>query len=204
MADGPTISVDDDEIALFLMDRDQEGVRLLLQVHGPRVLGFLRKYFPAQAEDALQEALKKVLISIDTFDDSKGKLGAWFLTIAHNAARDLVRGEVKHRHLDDDALAEVAAPDHGRGDSGRADDEYNPRALDAERSILLEILDTLTNMQRTILLRDAAHPDGKAPAALLADELDSTVGSIRANRAKAWRAVDEQLVKRGLPPRRKT
>ena len=203
MADGPTISVDDDEIALLLMDRDQEGVRLLLRAHGPRVLGFLKKYFPAQAEDALQEALKKVLISIDTFNDSKGKLGAWFLTIAHNAARDLVRSEKKHRHLDDDALAEVAAPDSEPVDSDEASNEYNPRALDEDRAVLLEILDTLTDMQRTILLRDAAHRDGKVPAAILADELGSTVGSIRANRAKTWRAVDEQLKKRGLPPRRK-
>lgn len=204
MADGPTTAVDDDYIALLLMERDKEGVRLLLQAHGPKVLGFLRKYFPAHADDALQEALKKVLTSIDTFDDTKGKLGAWFLTVAQNAARDLVRGEKKHTHVGYDDAGDVAAPAWEVDGSSQKEEPYDPRVLDKDRELLTEILDSLSPMQREILMRDAAHRDGLVPASQLADELLSTAGSVRANRAKAWKAVDGQLQKRGLPPRRKT
>lgn len=204
MADGHTTSVDDDDIALLLMERDKDGVRLLLQSHGPRVVGFLRKYFLAHADDALQEALKKVLNSIDTFDDTKGKLGAWFLTVARNAALDLIRGEKKHDHLAYDDVGDIEAP-ACQSDGGSAQVEpYDPLVLDKDRALLTEILESLPPMQRQILMRDAAHRDGLVPASELADELESTAGSIRANRAKAWKAVDEQLRKRGLPPRRKS
>lgn len=204
MADGPATSVDDDEIALRLMERDKEGVRLLLQTHGPRVSGFLNKYFPAHADDALQEALKKVLISIDKFDESKGTLGAWFLTVAKNAALDLIRGEDRHRHVGYDAVGDIVARECDGEDTDDESEDYDPQQLDQERAVLMEILDTLSPMQREILLRDAAHRDGAVPAALLADELGSTAGSVRANRAKAWKAVDEQLRKRRLPPMRKS
>ena len=202
MVDGLTTSVDDDEIALLLMERDREGVRLLARVHGPRVLGFLRKNFAPYAGDAFQEALRKVLTSIDTFDDKCGKLGAWFLTIARNAALDIIRGEEKHEHLGYDAAWEVAAQTSACSDDDEA--EYDPAALDQDRGVLMEILNRLPPLQREILLRDAAHRDGKVPAIQLADELNSTVVSIRANRAKAWKAIDDQLNKRGLPQRRKS
>jgi len=204
MADEPATSVDDVYIALLLMERDREGVRMLAQAHGPRVLGFLRKYFAAQAEDALQEALKKVLTLIDTFDDTKGNVGAWFLTIARNAALDLIDREKKHQHVDYDDAGGIADPVWAVDESEEDDEPYDPRALDKDRELLSEILGTLSPMQRQILVRDAAHRDGLVPAADLADELESTANSVRANRAKAWKAVAEQLTKRGLPPRRKT
>lgn len=203
MADRTT-SVDDDEIALLLMVGDKEGVRLLAREHGPPVLGFLKKHFPLQAEDAFQEALRKVLTSIDTFDDKRGKLGAWFLAVAHNAARDLVRGERKHRHVSYDQAGEVAAPMVDGAGSDAESGEYDPQTLDEDRNVLMGLLNGLPQLQREILLRDAAHRDGRVPAALLADDLQSTVGSIRANRAKAWKAIDDQLRKQGLPPRRKS
>lgn len=204
MADGPATSIDDDHIALLLMERDREGVRLLAQAHGPRVLGFLRKYFPAHADDALQEALKKVLTLIDTFDDTKGKVGAWFLTIARNAALDLIRREQKHQHVDYHDAGGVAESMWAVDEAEEDDQPYDPRFLDKDRELLTEILGTLSPMQREILLRDTAHRDGLVPASVLADELESTANSIRANRAKAWKAVDDQLTMRGLPPRRKT
>lgn len=202
MADGLTSQVDNDEIALRLMEGEKAGMRMLVEAHGPRVVAFLRKNHAVVAEDAFQDAVANVIRSMETFDDSKGSLAAWFVGIANNAARDLHRREEKHRHdgFNDDVepVAAWGAPDEDDGEEA-----YNPTTLDKERKVIYEILGSLPPLQYKILMRDAEHPSGKADAAELADEFGSTAGSIRANRSKGWSAVDDELKRRGLPQRRK-
>ena len=202
MAEEPATQIDDDEIALRLMERDGEGMRLLLQVHGPMVLGFLRKYHPHVADDAFQEATTKVWQSVETFDDARGSLGSWFLAIARNAALDLRRHEGRRAHKSLDAMEGFDPVWDCDGDDTGSDEEVSPTRLDAMRAVLLEILDTLSPLQQRIVMRDAEHPTGKAEAADLADEFGSTANSIRGNRSKAWKTIGEELAKRGFPARR--
>ncbi len=189
---------DDATIALLIME-DGENLRVLLEVHGPAVKGSLRKTYRGilsqdELEEVLNQAAVKVWRKIAQFDDTLGTLGAWFLTIARNVAKDYLRQadrqglellEDPSEHVDPWSVTESFSDDPGVRKLTEAVDEI--------------IEQTLSPQQREIILADMAA-DGQADNARLADRLQTSVATVHASRSKAHKRIREELANRGLAP----
>ncbi len=98
----PLPQVDDEDLALRMMEGDQEALRAALKVYGPKVKGYLRKQFGKQLDDherdyLFQRSLIKFWNKISTYDTSKGSLRGWWIRIARNQALDHIKGVENYR-----------------------------------------------------------------------------------------------------------
>jgi RNA polymerase sigma-70 factor (ECF subfamily) len=110
----PVAQLDDEDLALRMMEGDKDALRTALMTYGPKVEGYLRKQFGDTLDDnehdyVFQSSLIKFWRKIATYDTSKGSLRGWWIRIARNAAIDHIRGKgsyaakYKAEDLDDPA-----------------------------------------------------------------------------------------------------
>ena len=98
----PLDLIDDENIALRMMDGDEDALRAALKAFGPKVKGFLRKQFGDQLDQSelhyvFQQSLINFWERISTYDTAKGSLRGWWIRIARNAAISHMRGEKKYK-----------------------------------------------------------------------------------------------------------
>lgn len=184
--------VRDSQILALLCAGSEQGARQLLQVHGPRIKWLLLDRFgdvlaEPDLSAALNEAAFKAFRAIRTYDASKGALGAWFWQIAANAARNVLRGEIRHAHRD------LAYDPHGPGrPPASLDDEDDPAARQMLQG-LRDAIEALPDLQRKIIQADLASGD-VASAAWLAERYGTTPASIYVSRSKAHENLRKALL----------
>lgn len=98
----PLAQVDDEDLALRMMDGDKEALRAAIKAYGRKVKGYLRKQFGDQLDEherdyVFQQSLIKFWSKIDTYDTKKGSLRGWWIRIARNKAIDHIKGEERYR-----------------------------------------------------------------------------------------------------------
>lgn len=192
------IEVGDSQIVALLCAASEQGARLLLQVHGPRVKWLLHDRFgdilaEVDLAAALNEAAFKVFRAIRTFDACKGTLGAWFWQIAANTARNVLRGEIRHAHQ---ALEhDPPGPDRAAASLDDGDAPAESEAVDGLR----EAISALPDLQRRIIQADLASGD-VASAAWLAERYGTTQACIYVSRGKAHENLRKALLARGGSP----
>lgn len=179
----------DDEIALRMMGREELGLRLLLHKYGGKVKAVLRRKFVGQLDeedcaDILHRAAFRAWQYIDSFDDAKGSLGAWFVRIAQNEAIDYLQEErLPVEGLEHDPVGDL--------------DETE---LTPERRKLFEDLDQIIEelplVQRAVAKEDL-RCGGEADGPALAAKLGNTPNAVRVARAKARKTIGEKLRKLG-------
>src|SRR5690349_12328114 len=113
MSEDPSQAVDEEELALRLMDGDEEALCTLLVLYGGKVKNFLRKRYGEslqehERDEALNTALIKVWRHARSIDLRRGSLGGWFLRIAQRCAIDILNRELGQR---EDLLALDPAAD---------------------------------------------------------------------------------------------
>jgi len=189
------IAIGDDEIAALLVSNPEQGVRRLLTAYAGRVRWLLKNRFGDVLNDAdlaavLNEATFRVFRSIRTFDLGKGGLGTWFWSIARNTARDVIRGEVRHAHLE--LNCELCSQTRGCDGRQQAVDPGNAHMVrDLEQAI-----DALPELQRRIIQADLAAGD-VADAGFLARRFGTTKASIYTSRSKARTTLREAMIRKG-------
>ena len=106
----PPAQIDDEDLALQMMEGDQGALRAAIKAYAPKVKGYLRKQFGDQLDRSerdyvFQQSLINFWEKIRTYDTNKGSLRGWWIRIARNAAIDHIRGEKRHKaeKLDDPA-----------------------------------------------------------------------------------------------------
>jgi len=121
---------------------------------------------------------------------------AWFVRIADNVARDVLRyGWHKARRLEvaaEKAYLESFAPAELPAELPEADPELAAKV----RAIVAELPDK----QRKIVWADALSPDGNIAAEDLARELGIPPGTVRVYRKRALDKLRELFTKHGLAP----
>jgi len=187
--DQKTAEVADVDIALRIMQREDLGIRQLLEKYGGKIKALLRWKFGAQFNDEdrldiLQQATIRAWKYIDSFDDRKGSLWAWFAGIAQNEAIDALQRE----RLPVEVL-EHDPPEH--------DDDTE---LDPESRRLFEDLDRVIEgpptMQRLVVKEDL-RCGGEADGPAVAKKLDTTANAVRVARSKARKTIAKELGKLG-------
>lgn len=204
-------------LAKQLASGDECALEFILREYGPAVRGLLaRKYCgvlgEGDFEDVLAIALFRVWQHRERFDPGRASLKAWFYRIATNAARDVLRyGWHKARSLEVSyeaaSLASVSvstSPETEAGDvfssdesEMESDDVENPEHEEV-RQLLREVLATLSEKQRRIVLADAASKEGKVPSQELSDELGIPPATVRVYRRRAIEKLRKELDRRGL------
>lgn len=91
--------IDDDELVVGMMEKDERYLTWAWQKYGAKVRGvlygnFRDKLSESDIEETVGTTFYKAYRGAGTFDDNKGaSLGAWLSGIAYKAAIDMLRGK---------------------------------------------------------------------------------------------------------------
>lgn len=190
----PNRTEDRDEVTVRLVvGGDPEGLRRLLQDHGPIVRTYLKREFGQTLDDSdIDEAMGAMAVSVwnagRRFDATRGKLRAWCGVIARRMALRML----EHRQRDGTKLEptldlyELPRPPFAMPSAEQQ------RLLADLRASIAE----LPELQREVTLADLAA-GGVAPAGPLAQHFATTKNSIYVTRLKARRALRLAMARRG-------
>ena len=184
--------MEDLEIVFLIMDKEEEGLRLLLEHHGAKVHSYLKKHYKnvlseLEINEALYEAIDKIWCKIDSYDEKKGKLGAWFLRIAQHCAINIIRRESKFKaeELDKNSMTiNGILLEKTKTES---------KKITKLKKELKNAINELPAMQKSIMESDLAAEGGQASAVRLAEMHGTTANSIRVSRNKAKKNLEKKL-----------
>lgn len=196
---------DDADLARRLLENDQSCLEEVLRLFGPGILGLMRRRFwdvlrEEDFEDVLSIGLFRLWRSRECFQPVRVSLRVWLYRICENVARDVLRmGWQKARAREvscDDAL--LGCCERVLSSQHEADGEMNSvSAPSAVHHDLKEILSEIPDVQRAILLADAAARDGVACSQRLGDELGLPASTVRVYRKRALERVRREMLARG-------
>lgn len=182
----PLVDTTERRIARLLADDPQQGLEFLLRAYGGRVRGYLSKRFrgllsPCERDEAVNEALFRVW---QRFDATRGRAGAWFLRMAHQAAVDLLRQRLARRMSPLENGEQIPAP---------GDNDARESGLSEERSQrLYAAIQRLSPREQAVIEKDL-EADGKARTDDLARNFATQPSSISRSRRRAYRKLKEML-----------
>ncbi|MBW7866450.1 MAG: sigma-70 family RNA polymerase sigma factor [Candidatus Hydrogenedentes bacterium] len=191
--------LDDVELALRMMDGDENALSYVVSTYGPKVMGALRgKYRNYVQDDVLKDAINQAAFSVwqnaDILDPSKGSLGGFFYRCACNAVINILRQGDKAQPISLDDL------DMNISSLQTASPNYEEAQLTPEKQKILkdlhEAIEALPEMQRAIVEADlvaGCYADND----YLAKTLSTTKNSIYVLRNKARVKIRLEMQKRG-------
>lgn len=182
---------------------DEQTLAEILHLYGPFVIAVLRSRFQGvlgacDIDDVVSIALFRVWQARESYDGMKSSLRVWFLRIAENAARDVLKfgwhkARRKEVSTEPPRLAEFADPSKN-GHAEARDQSLLDRPVHSE---LREILADLPEVQRRIILADAHSRDRVASSEYLAAELEIPPTSVPVYRKRAIDKIRKELKRRG-------
>jgi len=189
------------DLAQRLLRDDEQVLEDVLRAFGPSILAVLGNRYrdvlrTQDIEDVLSIGLFRMWTNRAKFDADKASLKVWLFRIVENAARDVLRhGWHKARLMEvtgELALIGAAAPQPKP--SSDEEKQSPPSALQME---LREIVAGLSEVQRYIVMADAATRDATACSRTLGDELNMPAATVRVYRKRALDKIKRELRSRG-------
>jgi RNA polymerase sigma-70 factor (ECF subfamily) len=187
----------DDELVAAAKDGDAAAMDQLLRRHYDRVHAVCRRIAGGSrdADDAAQEAMIRVVRSLDRFD-GRSAFGTWVYRIATNTALDELRKRKRRPQL------HVVHDDDERGPI-EPTDELAHRTVDAVAD-RLSIDDALAQIPDEFRIPVVMRDVGDLDYAEIADELAIPVGTVKSRIARGRRQLVEILGNRDDPSERPT
>lgn len=177
---------DDDRLLARAVDGDRAALRRVVDAWIPRIRrwALVAAGDPVAAEDAVQEALVRLLRSIHTFDPGR-PFGPWLKVVVFNAART-------ERARDGRATSRASRAAEAEIDADAATATAPGDRLDLARASarVVAAFEALSPRQREIL--DRVDVQGET-AAEVAEDLGLTAGAVRGQLFQARRAVRAQV-----------
>jgi len=176
---------DDGDLARRLQSRDADAMRELYDRYGQLVYSLILRMVrnSAAAEDLVQETFLHVWNRMQAFDQARGALGPWLLTVARNRAIDYMRsadGKMSAGALELDRLEHP----------GRfCDFEDQALALDRARR-LKDAFEKLTPHQKTVV--ELAYFEGLSQTEM-AERMQQPLGTVKTWVRSALKVLREQL-----------
>ena len=166
-----------------LRARDPDAMAELYDRYGRVVFSLIVRVVRDRgtAEDLVQEAFLRVWNRVAAFDEGKGALGPWLLTVARNQALDYVRS-VEGRAWSTMMTADTERPAAYRDTEG---DILNAVELDKLRGALAQ----LTENQRKII--ELGYFEGLSQTEM-AERLQQPLGTVKTWMRTALRTLREQ------------
>jgi len=176
---------DDGDLARRLQARDAGAMRELYDRYGRLVYSLIMRIVrnSAAAEDLVQETFLRVWNRMQGFDQERGALGPWVLTVARNRAIDYLRsadGRMSAGSLELDRLEHP-------GQFCNFEDQA--MSLDRARR-LKEAFEKLTPNQKTVV--ELAYYEGLSQTEM-AERLQQPLGTVKTWIRSALKVLREQL-----------
>jgi DNA-directed RNA polymerase specialized sigma24 family protein len=186
-----TEATDDVELALRMMDGDEQALVTVLRLYAARVENTLRGTFSnvpiGVLEDAVNRAAYTIWKKAGKFDDSRGTLAGLFYKCAVREVQNILREGPKANVVSLDDLDHEPIPhEHGK---------LTPRKKE-QLDALVACIAALPQLQRAICEADSIA-GGTADSAYLAKTHHTTIGSIYVSRNKARSTIRSEMTKRG-------
>ncbi len=196
---------DDADLARRLLKNDQSCLEDILRLFGQGILGLLRRQFwevlrEEDFEDVLSIGLFRLWLNRKRFEPDRASLRVWLYRICENVARDVLRmgwQRTRAREVNsNNSLMGCCEP--AMALQHYADGEMiTETPLAAVHHDLKEVLSEIPDVQRAILLADAATRDGVSCSQRLSDELGIPPSTVRVYRKRALERVRRELTARG-------
>jgi RNA polymerase sigma-70 factor (ECF subfamily) len=144
----PTTEAADEQLMALIQDGDEAALATLYRRHTPILRTVISRvvHNDADVDDLLQEAFVEVWKRAQTYDETKGKVLGWLITMARRRAIDRVRrrqayARAEERLREQTDLEPESTQDHVAADANASD----------HAAILREMLATLPEAQREAL-----------------------------------------------------
>jgi len=176
---------DDADLARRLRERDAGAMRELYDHYGRLIYSLIQRMVrnSAAAEDLVQETFLRIWNRMPAFDQERGALGPWVLTVARNRAIDYLRSA--------DGRMSAGALDLDRLEHPGQFCDFDNRALSLDRARMLkEAFEKLTPNQKTVI--ELAYYEGLSQTEL-ADRMQQPLGTIKTWVRSALKVLREQL-----------
>jgi RNA polymerase sigma-70 factor (ECF subfamily) len=176
---------DEGDLARRLRARDAGAMRELYDHYGRLVYSLILRIVrnSAAAEDLVQETFLRVWNRMQAFDQERGALGPWVLTVARNRAIDYLRSA--------DGKMSAAALDLDRLEHPRQFCDFEDRALSLDRARRLkDAFEKLTPNQKTVL--ELAYYEGLSQTEM-AERMQQPLGTVKTWIRSALKVLREQL-----------
>jgi RNA polymerase sigma-70 factor (ECF subfamily) len=176
---------DDADLARRLRARDAGAMRELYDRYGRLIYSVIMRMVrnSAAAEDLVQETFLRVWNRIQAFDQERGALGPWILTVARNRAIDYLRSADGRMSAGTLGLERLEQP----GQLWNFDD----RALSLDRARRLkDAFEKLTPDQKTVV--ELAYYEGLSQTEM-AERMKQPLGTVKTWIRSALKVLREQL-----------
>ena len=176
---------DDADLARRLRERDAGAMRELYDHYGRLIYSLIQRMVrnSAAAEDLVQETFLRIWNRMPAFDQERGALGPWVLTVARNRAIDYLRSA--------DGRMSAGALDLDRMEHPGQFCDFDNRALSLDRARMLkEAFEKLTPNQKTVI--ELAYYEGLSQTEM-ADRMQQPLGTIKTWVRSALKVLREQL-----------
>jgi len=176
---------DDADLARRLRERDAGAMRELYEHYGRLIYSLIQRMVrnSAAAEDLVQETFLRIWNRMPAFDQERGALGPWVLTVARNRAIDYLRSA--------DGRMSAGALDLDRLEHPGQFCDIDNRALSLDRARMLkEAFEKLTPNQKTVI--ELAYFEGLSQTEM-ADRMQQPLGTIKTWVRSALKVLREQL-----------
>jgi RNA polymerase sigma-70 factor (ECF subfamily) len=176
---------DDGDLASRLRARDTGAMRELYDRYGRVVYSLILRMVrnSAAAEDLVQETFLRIWNRMQAFDQERGALGPWVLTVARNRAIDYLRS------ADGKMAAGTIELDHLEHPGKFY--EFEDRALSLDRARRLkDAFEKLTPHQKTVV--ELAYFEGLSQTEM-AERMQQPLGTVKTWVRSALKVLREQL-----------
>lgn len=181
---------DDRQLAARLARGDESALAEVYDLHAGIAYGLALKILsdPGRAEDAVQDAFLKLWQSAGSFDNGRGSLRGWLLTIVRNRAIDLLRGREGH-HRQAQELPEALPADL------ETTDPFRQVSQRIEGEEVRQALHNLTPEQRQVV--ELAYWGGYSQREI-AEMIRIPIGTVKGRMRLALEKLSSYMEVRGL------
>ena len=176
---------DDADLARRLKARDSAAMRELYDRYGRLVYSLILRMVrnASAAEDLVQETFLRVWNRMQAFDEERGALGPWVLTVARNRAVDYLRSA--------DGKMSAAALELDQLEHPGKFCDFEDRALSLDRARRIkDAFEKLTPHQKTVV--ELAYFEGLSQTEM-AERLQQPLGTVKTWVRSALKVLREQL-----------
>lgn len=181
---------DDAELARRLKNRDPHAMSDLYDRYGRLAYSLIFRVVrdAGAAEDLVQETFLRVWNRVQSFDQERGALGPWILTVARNRAIDYLRSV--------DGRMSAGALELDRTENPALFSNLEDSALVLDRSRRLKsAFEKLNSNQRTVI--ELAYFEGLSQTEM-AERMQQPLGTIKTWVRTALKALREELSQRAI------
>jgi RNA polymerase sigma-70 factor (ECF subfamily) len=176
---------DDGDLAKRLKDRDQRAMSDLYDRYGRLAYSLIYRVVrnSAAAEDLVQETFLRVWNRVQSFDQTRGALGPWVLTVARNRAIDYLRSV--------DGKMSAGALELDRIETPVLFSSFADGALSLDRArILKTAFEKLTPTQKQVI--ELAYYEGLSQTEM-AERMQQPLGTVKTWVRSALKAMRDEI-----------